>query len=98
MAERISEEMMEYLSILAKLSLSSEEAAESKKDLEKMLDYIDKLNELDTEDVEPESCVFSGENVFREDVVKPYEGGRDDILSNAPEERDGSFVVPKTVG
>ena len=60
-----------------------------------MLDYIDKLNELDTSSVEPMSHVFPVSNVFREDVVTNGDD-RDNILKNAPEERDGAFVVPKT--
>ena len=60
-----------------------------------MLDYIDKLNELDTSSVEPMSHVFPVSNVFREDVVTNG-NDRDNILKNAPEERDGAFVVPKT--
>ena len=47
MANVISDETMEYVGILAKLELSEEEKAAAKKDMESMLDYIDKLNELD---------------------------------------------------
>ena len=60
-----------------------------------MLDYIDKLNELDTSNVEPMSHVFPVNNVFREDVVTNGDD-RESILKNAPEEKDGAFVVPKT--
>lgn len=60
-----------------------------------MLNYIDKLNELDTEGVEPMSHVFPVNNVFREDVVTNGDD-RDNILKNAPEEKDGMFNVPKT--
>ncbi|KSV58397.1 Asp-tRNA(Asn)/Glu-tRNA(Gln) amidotransferase subunit GatC [Acetivibrio ethanolgignens] len=97
MANQISDETMEYVGILAKLSLTPEESEEAKHDMERMLDYIDKLNELDTEGVEPMSHVFPVENVFREDEVVPYAGGREEILANAPAKKDGSFVVPKTV-
>ena len=61
-----------------------------------MLRYIDKLNELDTSGVEPMSHVFPVENVFREDVVANGDM-RQDMLTNAPEQKDGSFKVPKTV-
>ena len=64
--------------------------------MEEMLNYIDKLNELDTTGVEPMSHVFPVQNVFREDVVVNGDD-RENILKNAPEEKDGSFVVPKTV-
>ena len=61
----------------------------------RMLDYIDKLGELDTSDVEPMSHVFPVQNVFREDVVTNGDE-REQLLSNAPQEKDGMFVVPKT--
>lgn len=92
----ISDETIEYVGILAKLELSEEEKERAKKDMGDMLDYIDKLNELDTTGVEPMSHVFPVNNVFREDVV---ENGDDseNMLKNAPEVREQSYVVPKTV-
>ena len=69
MANKISDETIEYVGILAKLELSDEEKEQAKKDMETMLDYIDTLNELDTEGIEPMSHVFPVNNVFREDVV-----------------------------
>lgn len=96
MANIISEETMEYVGILAKLELSEEEKKAAQKDMGRMLDYIDKLNELDTEGIEPMSHVFPMNNVFREDVVVNGDN-RDEILSNAPKQKDGSFMVPKTV-
>ena len=96
MANIISDETIEYVGILAKLELSEEEKEQAKKDMGSMLDYIDKLNELDTEGVEPMSHVFPVHNVFREDVVTNGDE-RDNILKNAPESKDGSFKVPKTV-
>ncbi|MFQ9933473.1 MAG: Asp-tRNA(Asn)/Glu-tRNA(Gln) amidotransferase subunit GatC [Lachnospiraceae bacterium] len=96
MANIISDETIEYVGILAKLDLSKEEKEKAKKDMGSMLDYIDKLNELDTEGVEPMSHVFPVNNVFREDVVTNGDD-RENILKNAPESKNGSFVVPKTV-
>lgn len=96
MANIISDETIEYVGILAKLDLSEAEKEEAKKDMGRMLDYIDKLNELDTAGVEPMSHVFPIQNVFREDVVTNGDE-RDAVLANAPEKRDGAFVVPKTI-
>lgn len=96
MANKISDETMEYVGILAKLTLSGEEREEARRDMERMLDYIDKLNQLDTDGVEPMSHVFPVSNVFREDVVTNGDD-RDNILKNAPEKKDGAFKVPKTV-
>ena len=97
MANIISDETIEYVGILSKLELSSEEKEQAKKDMGSMLDYIDKLNELDTSGVEPMSHVFPIENVFREDVVTNGDGSAD-TLKNAPEQKDGGFKVPKTIG
>ena len=91
----ISDETIEYVGILAKLSLSPEEKEAAKKDMASMLDYIDKLNELDTEGVEPMSHVFPVNNVFREDVVTNQDA-REDMLENAPEQKNGCYKVPKT--
>lgn len=95
MANTISDETIEYVGILAKLELSDEEKEQAKKDMANMLDYIDTLNELDTSGVEPMSHVFPVNNVFREDVVTNGDD-RDEILANAPEAKEGAFVVPKT--
>lgn len=91
----ITNETIEYVSILAKLELSDEEREQAKKDMGRMLDYIDKLNELDTSGVEPMSHVFPVQNVFREDVVTNGDGS-EETLKNAPEEKNTMFVVPKT--
>lgn len=96
MANTISDETIDYVAILAKLFLSDEEKEAAKKDMGRMLDYIGQLNELDTDGVEPMSHVFPVSNVFREDVVVNVDD-RDNILKNAPEQKDGAFKVPKTV-
>ena len=96
MANVISDETIEYVGILAKLELSEEEKENAKKDMEEMLDYIDKLGELDTSSVEPLSHVFPVHNVFREDEVNEHDG-RENTLANAPESNGDSFVVPKTI-
>ena len=95
MANIISDETIEYVGILAKLELSEEEKEAAKKDMGRMLDYIDKLNELDTSSVEPMSHVFPVNNVFREDVVVNGDE-RENMLANAPEQKDGQYEVPMT--
>lgn len=96
MADRISDETIEYVGILAKLELTEEEKEAAKKDMGRMLDYIDKLNGLDTDGVEPMSHIFPIYNVFREDVVENGDE-REQMLKNAPESKDGAFKVPRTV-
>lgn len=97
MANKISDETIEYVGILAKLELNEEEKERAKKDMSEMLDYIDKLNELDTSGAEPVSHIFPVNNVFREDIVTDTDGSAD-TLYNAPEKKDGGFEVPKTIG
>ena len=96
MANVISDETIEYVGILAKLELSESEKEDAKKDMASMLDYIDKLGELDTTGVEPMSHIFPVYNVFREDVVTNGDD-RDNMLKNAPAEKDGTYKVPRTV-
>ena len=97
LANKISDETIEYVGILAKLELSDAEKEAAKKDMESMLDYIDKLNELDTSNVEPMSHVFPVQNVFREDVVTNGDN-KEATLANAPLRKEDSFEVPKTIG
>lgn len=95
MANVIDDATIEYVGILAKLELDGQEKEQAKKDMGSMLDYIDKLGELDTEGVEPMSHVFPVKNVFREDVVTNGDT-REELLKNAPGEKDGMFMVPRT--
>ena len=94
MAEMITDKTMDEIEILAKLHLTEEEKEKSRQDLQQMLDYVDMLN---TSDVEPLTHIFPIKNVFREDVVLESTP-REELLKNAPKEKDGQFLVPKTIG
>ena len=65
--------------------------------MQKMLDYVEKLDELDTSEVEPMSHIFQDENVFREDVVTNGDN-KEAMLANAPKAKEGQYQVPKTIG
>ena len=91
----ITDETIDYVGILAKLELSDEEKEQAKQDMSNMLEYVSKLNELDTDSVEPMSHAFPVSNVFREDVVTNGDD-RDNLLANAPEQKDGCYIVQKT--
>ncbi len=95
MANRITDEMIDYVGILAKLELSGEEREQAKEDMGKMLDYIDQMNRLDTSGIEPMPHVFPIQNVFREDEVTNGDG-TEETLCNAPETKNHMFVVPRT--
>ena len=86
MAKIIDDETMENVCILAKLSLTEDEKEKAKEDMQKMLDYVDKLDELDTSSVEPMSHIFEDENVFREDVVTNGDN-HEAMLANAPKQK-----------
>lgn len=92
----ITDEIIDYVSSLARLDLSAEEKTRIKGEIEKIIDYMDVLNTLDTTEVEPMSHVLPVTNVFREDTVA-ISVPREEILANAPEVDDGAFRVPKTV-
>ena len=78
-------------------SLSEEEKEKAKAEMQKMLDYVEKLDELDTSEVEPMSHIFQDENVFREDVVTNGDN-KEAMLANAPKAKEGQYQVPKTIG
>ena len=93
---KITPELIKYLESLARITLSEEEEEKVGNELQDILTYIDKLNELDTEGVEAMSHAFPLTNVLRADEVKASMSP-DEIVANAPESQDGAFVVPKTV-
>lgn len=97
MAELIDDKTMENVCILAKLILTDAEKKKAKADMQKMLDYVDKLEELDTEEVEPMAHIFKEVNIFREDEVTNSDS-REAMLLNAPKVKEGQYQVPKTVG
>lgn len=94
MTNRITDEIIENLEILAKLELSESEKEQAKLDMGRMLAYLDKLGELDTENVEPTTHILPLQNVLREDVTTNSDT-REELLANAPEEKDGMFMVPR---
>ena len=81
---------------LARLNLKPEEKKKLEKELSSILEYVEKLKALDTQNVEPTSHVLNLENVFREDEVKPAEV-RDAALNHAPSREGKFFKVPKVV-
>ena len=96
MAQQITEETISYVASLAKLHLEPGERETARADMQKMLDYVDRLNDLDTGNIEPMIHVFPLHNVFREDEVCGIDA-REAILQNAPQAEDDQFVVPITI-
>lgn len=92
----IDDALITYLEDLSRLSLNEAEKSDAKENLAKILTYVDKLAELDTEGVEALSHPFPAVNNFRADEVRPSLE-REKILAAAPKQKDGCFQVPKTV-
>ncbi len=93
----INDEFMRRLEELAGLELSPEEREALRGDLERILSYFQKLQELDTEGVPPYEPLPGVRNVFRED--EPKESlPQGEALKNAPRRSDGYFLVPKVFG
>ena len=94
--KKIDDKTMDNVEILAKLALTGEERYKAMAEMEKILSYVDKLNELDTKDVEPLVHVMPHTNVFREDEIE-NDDGAEATLSNAPKKKENQYMVPKTV-
>lgn len=92
----IDRNLVEYLEKLGRIRLTEEEKVAAEKDLQDILTYIDTLNKLDTDGIEPASHSFPVANVMRDDIVT-NKADTENILKNAPDSKDGCFVVPKTV-
>src|SRR5690349_5766873 len=93
---KVNDELVDKLAHLARLKFDAAEKEEIKNDLQKMIAFVEKLNELDTTGVEPLLHMTDEVNVLREDHV---EGSisREDALKNAPEHDEQFFRVPKVI-
>ena len=87
---------VKHISKLARISVDEEKANKLAGDLNSIFEFIEKLNELDTENVEPLTSVANTTLRFRKDVVES-KNIREKILSNSPDNNEDFFVVPKVV-
>ena len=92
----ITTEEVKHVAALARLEFSEEDIHQFAHQLARILDYIGKLNELDTTDVPPTSHVLPIRNVVKADVAKPSYP-RDTVLEGAPSTEEGYFEVPKVI-
>lgn len=93
---QITKELVRYVANLSRIKLDEAGEEKMQSELAAVIDYMEVLNKLDTENIEPLSHVFSITNVVRDDEVNAsYD--RADLLKNAPDHTDETFVVPKTV-
>ncbi len=89
----IDEKQVAHVAKLARLALTPEEMQRFAAQLSHILAYVDELNEIDTSGVEPMSHPLDLSNIFRDDATKPSLSP-DEALANAPQKRDGFFLVP----
>lgn len=92
----IKKEDVEYLGRLARIELTEEEKKKFEKELGKILEYISKLNEVNTENIEPTYHVLPLKNVFRDDIPESSTS-KEEILKNAPDKDDDFFKVPRII-
>ncbi len=92
----ITKKEVEHVALLARLDLSEKEKEDYTNQLNSIIGYMNKINELDTENVEPTAHVLPIFNVMREDNAKDSLD-RGEVLKNAPEKENGQFKVPKIV-
>ena len=98
MVERkIDNNMMNRIENLSKLSLTEEERVKAMDEMDKLINYIDKISELNTDGVEPLVNVLPINNVLREDEVVEEDEAVERTIVNGPVTKDNMFVVPKTV-
>lgn len=94
MALKIDEAQVRRVALLSRLRLTDEEVAQFSSQLSAIVEYIEKLNELDTTGVEPLAHCLPLHNVFRPDEIQPSLPN-ENALANAPEDVDGYFKVPR---
>ncbi len=93
---KISKTEVEHVAHLARLNLAEDELELMTKQLDNILSYVDKLNELDTDNIPPTTHVFAVKNAFRDDVVTKSLP-QADALKNAPQQNGETFQVPRII-
>lgn len=91
---KITRQEVDHVARLARLGLSEDEKERMRTELDSILTYVDKLNQLDTSQVEPTSHVIPMTNVFREDEVRPSLP-QEQSLANAPDRQEAFFRVQR---
>jgi aspartyl-tRNA(Asn)/glutamyl-tRNA(Gln) amidotransferase subunit C len=87
---------VERIARLARIELSPEETATMAVEIGHILEFVEQLNQVDITGIEPTDQVTGLEDVWREDVVRPSVS-REELLANAPEQKDGYIVVKRVL-
>jgi len=92
----IEKKDIQYIAKLANLKIEDDDIDDFTRQIGDILEYVEKLDELDTDDVVPTAYTVPMKNVMREDKAEPSMD-RDKILSNAPDKKEGQYRVPKII-
>lgn len=92
----VNKEEILHIAKLADLNIKESEIDEYAKNLQDILNFVEILNGVNTENVEESIGTVNNSNVFRKDEIKEC-GDRETLLQNAPEQEDGMFKIPKVI-
>jgi len=93
---KVSKEDVKHIATLSRLTIPENELEKFTEQFNQILDYADKLQQLDTKDIEPTAHVLPVSNVFREDVALPGISHAD-AMKNAPDVHNNGFKVPRVI-
>ena len=92
----ITKEQLKHIANLSNLSFSDEELEKYLVDMTGIVDFVNQLNEINTDDVEITTSILGEYNIFREDEIK-QSFDRELLLQNAPDSQDGMFKIPRVI-
>ena len=94
---KVTREEIKHLAELSNFSVSDKEADSLKVDIENIIKYINRIDELDTEGIEPTFQSLEMENVWRPDEILPQDANREELLALTKEEKENQIKVPKVL-
>lgn len=93
---KITSDNVRHVARLARITLSDEQVEIFRKQLNDIVEYVEKLNEIETSNIEPTSHIVPLNNIFREDSMIPSLP-RQEMLKNAPDSNERFYIVPKII-
>ena len=94
---KVTADDVKKMAALSMLNIEDSKIEEFRTNLEAILEHVLKLNELDTDNVEPTTYILDQKNIFREDIPDGNKFDKESLLRNAPKKEDDAFIVPRVV-
>ena len=94
---KVTVDDVKKMAALSMLNIDESKLEEFRKNLEAILEHVMKLNELDTEGIEPTTYILDQKNIFREDIPEENKFDKESLLKNAPKREGDFFIVPRVV-